>query len=85
MLGLGAANLINLLGSDVVILGGYFAEIGEWILPAARTVLRERVLVATARDDLIVTSTLGFNAAALGAALQAGNQVLSDPILLHLT
>jgi hypothetical protein len=36
MLGLGAANLINLLGSDVVILGGYFAEIAQWILPARR-------------------------------------------------
>ena len=85
MLGLGAANLINLLGSDVVILGGYFAEIAQWILPAARAVLRERVLVTTPHDDLIVTSTLGFNAAALGAALQAANQVLSDPILLRLT
>jgi predicted NBD/HSP70 family sugar kinase len=80
--GLGAANIVNLLGSEVVILGGYFAELDQWVLPTARRTLSEHVVVPK-RDQLMVSSTLGFNAAAIGAGLQAANQVLANPVLLR--
>lgn len=81
--GLGAANLVNLLGTEVVVLGGYFTQLEQWVLPSARAVLREQVMAEDAKDCLLVASTLGFGAAAGGAALQAVDQVLSDPTVLY--
>lgn len=81
--GLGAANLVNLVGTEVVLLGGYFAELDQWVLPPARAVLRDQIMANDAKDCLLVASSLGFGAAAGGAALQAVDQVLSDPTVLH--
>lgn len=81
-LGLGLSNLINLLGTQRVILGGYFAELSAWILPAAYTSLSEHVFINQPIDSLVATSTLGPAAAATGAALYAMDRLLSDPTLL---
>ena len=81
-LGLGLSNLINLLGTQRVILGGYFAELSAWILPAAYASLAEHVFISQPIDSLVATSTLGPDAAATGAALYAIDQLISDPTLL---
>ncbi len=81
-IGLGSANLANLFDPQVIILGGYFAHLGEWILPAAQEALEAGTL-ARARDNLrLATSTLGFTAAAQGGAIHAIERVMSDPTTL---
>lgn len=81
-LGFGLSNLINLLGTQRVVLGGYFAELSTWILPAARASLSEHVFISQPIDKLVATSTLGPAAAATGAALYAIDRLMSDPTLL---
>lgn len=81
-LGLGLSNLINLLGTQRVILGGYFAELSAWILPAAYASLGEHVFISQPIDSLVAPSTFGPDAAATGAALYAIDRLLSDPTLL---
>lgn len=82
-LGVGLSNLINLLGTQRVILGGYFAELSAWILPAAYASLGEHVFISQPADRLVATSTLGTGAAATGAVLYAIDKLLSDPALLE--
>jgi predicted NBD/HSP70 family sugar kinase len=81
-IGLGAANLANLFDPQVIILGGYFAHLGEWVLPSARAVLEAGVLGFTGGNLELTTSTLGFTAAAHGGAIHAIDRVLSDPTTL---
>jgi predicted NBD/HSP70 family sugar kinase len=81
-LGLGLSNLINLLGTQRVILGGYFAELSAWILPAAHASLAGHVFISQPIEPLVATSTLGPDAAATGAALYAVDKLISDPTLL---
>jgi predicted NBD/HSP70 family sugar kinase len=81
-LGLGLSNLINLLGTQRVILGGYFADLSAWILPAAHASLAEHVFISQPVEPLVATSTLGPDAAATGAALSAIDKLISNPTLL---
>jgi len=81
-LGLGLSNLINLLGTQRVILGGYFADLSAWILPAAHASLAEHVFISQPIEPLVATSTLGPDAAATGAALYAIDKLISNPTLL---
>ena len=78
-IGVGAANLANLFDPQVIILGGYFAHLGEWILPVAQEALEAGTLARTGEHLLLATSTLGFTAAAQGGALHAIERVMSDP------
>ncbi len=81
-IGLGAANLANLFDPQVIILGGYFVHLSDWILPAARKALRDGTLASTSENLQLATSTLGFTAAAQGGAIHAIERVLSDPTML---
>jgi predicted NBD/HSP70 family sugar kinase len=81
-IGVGAANLANLFDPQVIILGGYFAGLGDWILPAAREALEAGTL-ARSHDNLhLTTSKLGFTAAAQGGAIHAIERIMSDPTAL---
>jgi predicted NBD/HSP70 family sugar kinase len=77
--GTGAANLVNLFDPEVIILGGYFRQIAEWILPPALAALRAGVLAPDTGGCDLVTSALGFSAATRGGALRVIDHVLSDP------
>ena len=81
-IGIGAANLANLFDPQVIILGGYFADLGEWILPVAQEALEAGTLARTGEHLHLATSTLGFTAAAQGGALHAIERVISDPTAL---
>jgi predicted NBD/HSP70 family sugar kinase len=78
-LGHGAAVLANLVNPEVVVLGGYFVPLAEWLLPAAREQLTRRTLAPEAGGARIVVSRFGHDAAATGgaakilAAVDAGN------------
>ncbi|MGH9103320.1 MAG: ROK family transcriptional regulator, partial [Acidimicrobiales bacterium] len=77
--GIGAGNLVNILGTEVVILGGYFPILAEWILPAARRSMAEQVMLDTDPATLLTTSQLGFDAAAIGASIHVLEDVFSNP------
>ncbi|MDR7252798.1 putative NBD/HSP70 family sugar kinase [Nocardioides sp. BE266] len=84
-IGLGLAMLSSVLDPEVVVLGGYFAPLGELVLEPARQTLGERLASAVQVRPELRLSTLGIQAAALGAAEQslgpvfAGDLDLADP------
>lgn len=78
-LGIGASVLVNLLNPSVLVLGGYFATMGPWLVGPVRRQLEERVVAPAAGGCRIEISTLGFCAAVRGGALVALESVLDDP------
>ncbi|MET1036944.1 MAG: ROK family transcriptional regulator [Aeromicrobium sp.] len=81
-LGRGLATLAAVLDPGAIVLGGYFVPLGEFVLPAARGVLAERLPSAALHLPEIRLSTLGIHAAALGAAEHALTDVLTGVVTL---
>lgn len=78
--GLGIAMLSSVLDPEVVVLGGYFAPLGDLVLEPARRTLDGRLASAVqVRPDLRL-STLGIQAAALGAAEQSFGPVFAGDL-----
>jgi glucokinase len=70
-LGIGIANVVNVLNPEVVVVGGGVIAAGELLLEPARRVVRERAL-APSRDVVrIVPSHFGDASGMLGAAILA--------------
>ncbi len=61
-LGRGLAALADLVDPEVILLGGGYARLAEWLLPAA---------AAEIDGPLLNISSLGLGAAALGGAMRA--------------
>jgi predicted NBD/HSP70 family sugar kinase len=80
--GIGAANLANIFNPQAIILGGYFTLLADWILPSAADALIKGVLAPDAGGCSLATSSLGFSAAARGAAIHVADQIISDPTVL---
>jgi predicted NBD/HSP70 family sugar kinase len=72
-LGTGVATLVNTLNPQMVVLGGSFVPLGEWLVPAVQGAIRERVLADRAACE-VTLSSLALHAASDGAA----SDVLSD-------
>jgi predicted NBD/HSP70 family sugar kinase len=81
-LGRGLTTLAAVLDPGAIVLGGYFVPLGEFVLPAARDVLAERLPSADLVLPEIRLSTLGIHAAALGAAEHALTGVLMGDVPL---
>ena len=84
-LGNGAAVLINVFNPQVVLLGGYFAVLGRFLIEPMAAELRERVFGPDLAGARIVLSTLGFTAAVRGGAHVALEAVFDDPTLVPAT
>jgi glucokinase len=70
--GLGLANLVNVLDPAMVVIGGGLAEAGELLLEPTRAAYRDLVLAHGHRPEVrIVGARLGPDAGAIGAALLA--------------
>jgi glucokinase len=70
-LGVGIANLVNLLNPSVVVVGGGTIAAGDMLLEPARAVVRERALPPSRDVVRIVPPQFGDEAGMLGAALFA--------------
>jgi glucokinase len=71
-LGLGLGGLVNVLGPEIVIIGGGVAEaLGDPWVDQARTAARSQILTDPEIKIKIVRATLGDDAGMLGAALLA--------------
>ncbi|HEY7597829.1 MAG TPA: ROK family transcriptional regulator [Actinophytocola sp.] len=81
-LGHGVSILVNLLNPAVVVLGGYFAALPEWLVEPIRNEVVANVLAPGAGGARIVASGLGFTAATAGGALAALRRVLDDPTVV---
>jgi predicted NBD/HSP70 family sugar kinase len=81
-LGLGVSYVVNLLNPAVVVLGGYFAALPEWLVEPIRNEVVANVLAPGAGGARVVGSRLGFTAATTGGALAALSRVLDDPTVL---
>ncbi|MFD2081412.1 Sugar kinase of the NBD/HSP70 family, may contain an N-terminal HTH domain [Actinopolymorpha cephalotaxi] len=81
-LGHGASMLVNLTNPRVLVLGGYFARLGEFLRPVAQAELAARVVAPDAGGVRVTLSRLGLAAAATGAAHAVLAPVLDDPTLV---
>jgi predicted NBD/HSP70 family sugar kinase len=79
-LGLGIAVLSSILDPEVVVLGGYFAALGDLVLAPARRRLDERLASPAQVRPELRPSTLGIRAAALGAAEQSLGPVFTGDL-----
>ena len=70
-LGVGMANLVNILNPDTIIVGGGLSKLGDLLLGPTREVMRETAFQLPARAVRIVPSQLGDDAGVLGAAVFA--------------
>ena len=82
-LGHGGAILVNLFNPRVIVLGGYFAELADQLLPVgaggAGAPGRRRAPPARCH---FVASHLGFAAAARGAAGVVVDRMIDDPVAI---
>lgn len=78
-LGAGAAVLANTLNPGVIVLSGYFAEVGRWLQGPVASELEAGVLAPHAGGTTVVLSTLGFSASVRGGATVATERVYDDP------
>jgi predicted NBD/HSP70 family sugar kinase len=83
-LGAGVSIVVNLLNPAVVVLGGYFAALPEWLVEPVRQEVTTRVLAPGAGGARVVGSQLGFTAATTGGALASLRRVLDDPTVVPL-
>ena len=70
-LGVGIANLVNILNPDVVVIGGGVIAAGELLLEPARAVVQERALSPSKERARIVPTRFGAESGMLGAAILA--------------
>lgn len=84
-LGIGASILVNLFNPRVIVLGGYFARLGPYLLGPAMSELRARVVAPDIAGSRVELSDLGFTAAVRGGAQVALEAVFRDPTIVAST
>ena len=78
-LGTALSGAVNLVDPAAVVLGGAYAELGDWLLPGMRRELAGRVLVRPWTNDALSVSALGRRGPLLGAALVTIRRIMDDP------
>jgi glucokinase len=68
-LGIGSANLVNILNPDIIVIGGGIAGAGEFLLSPARKEMKKNILSPLAKNTKVVRAQLGEYAGAIGAGL----------------
>lgn len=80
-LGIGAANLVNILNPALLVIGGGLAKAGDFIMEPLIRTLQERSLAVSLKSVKVVTSELGDNAAPLGATTLVIKRIFAIPEL----
>jgi len=70
-LGVGVANLVNLLNPELVVIGGSLTKMGETLFDPVRRAVKRRAFPIAAQRVRIVPAELGDRVGALGAAAAA--------------
>jgi predicted NBD/HSP70 family sugar kinase len=80
-LGLGIANVVNLLNPEMVITGGSLADVLDLARPEVERQLDRHAMVASRRIVQLRVPGLGRDSSLLGAAELAFQSMLSDPVM----
>ncbi|WP_167346445.1 ROK family transcriptional regulator [Kitasatospora phosalacinea] len=83
-LALGLSVLVDVLNPTRIVLGGYFALFGEYLIEDVRQHLESRRISPTAPRVEVVASTLGLSSAARGGAHLSLEKVFDDPAIAAL-
>nr|MDT0658591.1 ROK family protein [Micromonospora sp. DSM 115978] len=78
-LGIALADLVNLLDLDTILLGGGYAVLASWLTDRIEEQLRQRVVSAGWAGVEVRPALLGPDAAVIGAALTALDEVRQHP------
>jgi predicted NBD/HSP70 family sugar kinase len=79
-LGIGIANLVNVLNPSLVVLGGVLSLAGAYVLPRAQQELDARALGATRRSVQVVLSAYKFDACVVGGVALILRALLNNPV-----
>lgn len=79
-LGIGISIVVNLLNPGAVVLGGYFATVAPYVVPAAMRELRAGTVAGEGAICRIIASEFGFAAAVRGATSVVVEEVFRDPV-----
>lgn len=74
-LGLGLANVVNVLNPEVIVVGGGVIGAGELVLEPAREVMRARALPPGRDEVRVVPAAFGPEAGMVGAAILAAEEI----------
>lgn len=77
--GLGVSILANVFNPQVIVLGGYFAVLSEYLVPAIENELASRMVARSLSGCRVERSAYPFAAAARGGAHVVLEAVLADP------
>lgn len=83
-LGIGASVIVNIVNPDVIVLGGYFAALEEYLLPGVVAEIRRHTAGTRQRGCTVVAGCLGLRAAAHGGAEMVRRALLADPGLVDI-
>jgi predicted NBD/HSP70 family sugar kinase len=78
-LGTALAGAVNLLDPSALVLGGAYAELGEWLLPGMRKELTARVTVRPWSAEALQVSELGRRGPLLGAGTVTIRRIIENP------
>lgn len=78
-LGTALSGAVNLLDPSALVLGGAYAELGEWLLPGMRGELSARVTVRPWNPEALQLSELGRRGPLLGAGTVTIRRIIEDP------
>jgi predicted NBD/HSP70 family sugar kinase len=81
-LGIAVASVVNVVDVSTVVLGGLYAELAEWLVPAVEAEIGGRVLAQAWAPVTIRVCSLGGDAAILGAAGSVVRSVVQQPAYL---
>lgn len=78
----GLGILVNVCDPDLVVLGGYFAELGDRLIAQVRDLLPSHAIAAAADRPRIAFAEAGMDLAPRGAALTVLAAAFSDPMIV---
>jgi predicted NBD/HSP70 family sugar kinase len=78
-MGIAISALVNIIDVDTVLLGGSYSLLASWLTDGIERELRERVLTSAWAPVEVRPAPLGPDAAVIGAALSAVDNVRRDP------
>ena len=80
--GIGVANLIDLLDPEAIVLAGHPWHLAPWVLQRIIDTAAANSMPGSLDSCRIDVSALGFSAAALGGAIHAAERIFTDPKLI---
>ncbi len=70
-LGIALANLVNLINSELILLGGVFSDEADVILPIAKETMQATAVAGLGRQARLEATSFGWQAGMIGAAALA--------------